>query len=314
MAIERYGSKTDVVVKLVLVFFVCLLSFSVGTFVGKTFSDNQHRLAQFEPASTEREVASTTEATPKSGDALSDDEIAKLAEEFVNEDDGHAVAKNDSAAPTASHGAPQPANTETAKAEAHAAPAKTETAKVDAHAAPAHVAPARNVAEAKPAAPAAAHAAPAAPAAKPQPTAEKLAQGHSADHHAKPAPAAKTPASTETQPSAAKVTLKPDTEKKPVPSSLPEDVAASAIGKFTVQVASYPTEAEATKMTENLKGQGFGAFYVKADITDKKTAATKTWFRVSVGLFQSQKEADAYKADLLSRSKVSSAIVQKITK
>jgi cell division protein FtsN len=67
-------------------------------------------------------------------------------------------------------------------------------------------------------------------------------------------------------------------------------------------------------MTENLKGQGFGAFYIKADITDKKTAATKTWYRVSVGLFQTQKEADAYKADLLSRSKVSSAIVQRVTK
>ena len=292
MAIERYGSKTDVVVKLVLVFFVCLLSFSVGTFVGKTFSDNQHRLAQFEPASTEREVASTTEATTKPGDTLSDDEIAKLAEEFVNEDDGHAVAKTEQAADV--HAAP-------AKTAAHdAAPAKVETAKADTHTPPA---PVRNVAEAKPAA----HAAPVARPA-PQPVAEKLAQGHAADTHAaKPAP--KAPASTD-----AKVTLKPDTEKKPVPSSLPEDVAASAIGKFTVQVASYPTEAEATKMTENLKGQGFGAFYVKADITDKKTAATKTWYRVSVGLFQSQKEADAYKADLLSRSKVSSAIVQKITK
>ena len=49
MAVERYGSKTDVVVKLILVFFISLLSFSIGTFVGKKFSDNQHKIAQLEP-------------------------------------------------------------------------------------------------------------------------------------------------------------------------------------------------------------------------------------------------------------------------
>lgn len=312
MAIERYGSKTDVVVKLVLVFFVCLLSFSVGTFVGKTFSDNQHRLAQFEPASADREVASTTdtkgEHAAKAGEALSDDEIAKLAEEFVNDEEGHAGAKTETAkaepAKVDEHGAAEghgaPAKTEVAKTESHgdhAAPAKAEVAKVDAHAG--HAAPARNVAEAKPEPK---HEAPSAVAAA-------VAHGHAPAAHEAPKPPSKNPASTE-----AKVTLKPDTEKKPIPTSLPQDVAASAIGKYTVQVASYPTETEATKMTENLKGQGFGAFYIKADITDKKTSTTKTWYRVSVGLFQSQKEADAYKADLLSRSKVSSAIVQKISK
>jgi hypothetical protein len=273
MAIERYGSKTDVVVKLVLVFFVCLLSFSVGTFVGKKFSDNQHRLAQFEPASAEREVASTDgkESTPKAGEALSDEDIAKLAEEFVNEDDG-ASANAQTNAPTAT---------------VAAAPTKVVE---------------RTVAEAKPATPAVAPAAPAVPAVKPLAIAEKIALGVDP----------KAPASANI--GEAKVTLKADPEKKPIPMSLPSDVAASAIGKYTVQVASYPNETEATKMTENLKGQGFGAFYIKADITDKKTAATKTWYRVSVGLFQTQKEADAYKADLLSRSKVSSAIVQRVTK
>lgn len=282
MAIERYGSKTDVVVKLVLVFFVCLLSFSVGTFVGKKFSDNQHRLAQFEPASAEREVASTDgkESAPKAGEALSDEDIAKLAEEFVNEDEG-ASANAQTDAPKAGTKIDAPTAT------VAAAPTKVVE---------------RTVAEAKPAPPAVAPAAPAVPAVKPLAIAEKIAQGVDP----------KAPASANI--GEAKVTLKADPEKKPIPTSLPSDVAASAIGKYTVQVASYPNETEATKMTENLKGQGFGAFYIKADITDKKTAATKTWYRVSVGLFQTQKEADAYKADLLSRSKVSSAIVQRVTK
>lgn len=314
MAIERYGSKTDVVVKLVLVFFVCLLSFSVGTFVGKKFSDNQHRLAQFEPASAERQVASTegTKTTPKAGETLSDEEIAKLAEEFVNDDEsGHATAKNDHAdhttgvAATNAHAAPAataddphaapaakaqtPAPTahgaavaKTAIANPHAAPAKTETKHIE-----------RNVAESK------------AEPVKPLPIAEKVAQGQNPKVGAAAAPA--KAATTGHGEAAAQ-------EKKPIPTSLPQDVAASAVGKYTVQVASYPSETEATKMTDTLKGQGFGAFYIKADIVDKKTAATKTWYRVSVGLFQTQKEADAYKADLLSRSKVTSAIVQKVTK
>jgi septal ring-binding cell division protein DamX len=43
------GSGTDTVVKIVLVFFISLLSFSIGTFVGKKFSDNQHRMTAMEP-------------------------------------------------------------------------------------------------------------------------------------------------------------------------------------------------------------------------------------------------------------------------
>ena len=94
MAIERYGSKTDVVVKLILVFFISLLSFSIGTFVGKKFSDNQHKISQLEPGAADKEevtheehsVAATATEETKS-DALSDEEISKLAEEFVTDDE-----------------------------------------------------------------------------------------------------------------------------------------------------------------------------------------------------------------------------------
>jgi hypothetical protein len=81
MGVERYGSKTDVVVKLVLVFFIALLSFSIGTFVGKKFSDNQHKMATLEPGhvgeeSQDRGIASVSpEASDmKPGKALTDDE------------------------------------------------------------------------------------------------------------------------------------------------------------------------------------------------------------------------------------------------
>lgn len=287
MAIERYGSKTDVVVKLVLVFFVCLLSFSVGTFVGKKFSDNQHRLAQFEPTSAEREVASTEGKTEVQGqEGLSDEDIAKLAEEFVTDDEDAAAPKvavaNASAAPV--EAAVVPAVKAVAAANPHAAPAVEQTA-----------APARAIAEAKP------------EPAKPLQVAAKLAQGETPKVAAAHAPAA-VPAKEVAKAPVVKTVEAP----KAIPTSLPQDVAASAIGKYTVQVASYPSEPEALRMTDTLKAQGFGAFYIKADIVDKKSNQAKTWYRVSVGLFQTQKEADAYKTDLLTRAKVSSAIVQKV--
>lgn len=46
---DHRPTGTDTVVKVVLVFFISLLSFSIGTFVGKKYSDNQHRMATMEP-------------------------------------------------------------------------------------------------------------------------------------------------------------------------------------------------------------------------------------------------------------------------
>jgi cell division protein FtsN len=246
MAVERMGSKTDVVVKLVLVFFVSLLAFSIGTFVGKKFSDNQHKLAQFEPEAngSERGVASINPENPevKPKDALSDDEIAKLAEEFISDD-----------------GTPKTAPAAKAPAE--------ETEKTDKNA--------TTHTEAK---------------AEPTNVAKRVAQG--------------MPPESE---------VKEMRVKSRIPQSLPKEVANSALGKYTVQIASYPEETDAQKMASDLKDKGFSAFYVPAKIKDHKSGAEKTWFRVSVGLFNTAKEADAYKKDLLNRAKVASAIVQKIT-
>lgn len=84
MANSGAGSKADAAVKLVLVFFVSLLSFSVGTFVGKKVSDANHRRADLENEynmPTERAVASE-KASPDT-EAVSDEEIAALTKEFV---------------------------------------------------------------------------------------------------------------------------------------------------------------------------------------------------------------------------------------
>jgi len=84
---ENGGSRTDTLIKLVLVFFLSLLSFSVGTFVGKQFSDSQHRVADLE-GDTDRVVASVPADVAKTepNKAISEEEISKLSDEFVKKE------------------------------------------------------------------------------------------------------------------------------------------------------------------------------------------------------------------------------------
>lgn len=82
------GSRTDTLVKLVLIFFISLLSFSIGTFVGKQFSDSQHKMASLEGEAQEAD-RSTASVDPKAldvepEDALTEEDIANLEDEFVN--------------------------------------------------------------------------------------------------------------------------------------------------------------------------------------------------------------------------------------
>lgn len=280
------SSKTDAFLKLGLFFFIALLSFSIGTFVGKKFSDNQHQLAALEPQKNshgesahgdghaERGVASTTPSEHRSG-AMTDDEIAKLAEEFVADDtvpatttaghDGHGATKD-------AHGAPA--------ADAHGKAAETH-GKPDAHG-----------------------------GVKAEPAKEAHGGGHAettvpsqASDAAKNVAQGKAPTAPETPAAAPKKA----TREERLPSSLPKDVAQYAVGKFTVQVAAYPQEAEAQKMASDLKTKGYSAFYIPANV--KGT----TYYRVSVGQFATQKEATSYRAEFLAKSKLGSAIVQKIS-
>lgn len=254
------SSKTDVAVKLALVFFISLLSFSVGTFVGKKYSDNQHQLSALEPQNTavpyiEREVASLENEDLKtekeeSSAIMTDEELAKLAAEFATDDSTvHNPAAGAQKELTAQH------PSEIAE-------------KLSAESA----APAGKVVTQKPAATA---------------------------HTPTPKVAATSPKTVTPTPPAVK--------EHRVPSSLPKDVANFSVGKFTVQIASYADEAEAKSKATELKDSGYAAFYIPANIKGK------IWYRVSVGQFNTQKEAQDYRSKLLSTSKVNSAIVQKIT-
>lgn len=245
------GAKTDSIVKLVLVFFISLLSFSIGTFVGKKYSDNQHKLAALEPTQVEhlnRDVASENSTTPaaehttaKVGDTMSDEEIAKLAEEFVTDDTTETTSLT-----TATHEEP-------------AMPAETT----------------------------------AAPKTRPLEKAEPLSAAKNIVHGKAATVAANAPEVKKADPR--------------VPSSIPKDVSQyNTAGKFTVQVGAYTKEEEAQKIAGDLKAKGFSAFYIPALIKGQ------TYYRVSVGLFATPKEAQEYRSELMTKAKITSALVQKI--
>ena len=290
MGVERYGSKTDVVVKLILVFFISLLSFSIGTFVGKKFSDSQHKLALLEPSnaehaeghgdessSEERGVASVNhdahEATPNK--ALSDEEIAKLAEEFVTDD---AEAAPHAPAEIAKHGE------------------KAETKKDSGH-------------ETKPSAAAGGHDSGHEPekAGSPGGAREtaKAESSHSekSDHSAPMKAAARL--SDGKSPSENSKAAAYEAPSR-IPSSLPREVAASAIGKYTIQIASYPDESEAQKLAASLKAKKLEAFYVPAKVKGK------TFYRVNIGLYSSSKEAKTDVDKVSKLTNVSTPLIQKI--
>lgn len=271
------SAKSDVVVKLALVFFISLLSFSIGTFVGKKYSDNQHKLATLEPgenAHTNRDVASIVDENgkPEAG-AMKDDDIAKIASEFADDENQKTEPE------TAANKEEKLASPE--KVAAGEKTEKTETGeKVE--------------------------------------KAEKTAPEHVAEKAAA-VPAKKAVATEEPSgPAKSIVAHKPPTEEKAVvaakenkedrtPSSLPKDVANYAVGKFTVQIASYLTETEAHDRAEGLKKQGYSAFYVPASV--KGTIR----YRVNVGLFASESEAKTYRTEFMTKAKVDSALVQKVT-
>ena len=83
---QNGGSRTDTLIKLVLVFFLSLLSFSVGTFVGKQFADNNHKIAELEGEGNDRATASIPETKTEPNQIISEDEITKLSEEFVKKE------------------------------------------------------------------------------------------------------------------------------------------------------------------------------------------------------------------------------------
>lgn len=265
------AGKSDVLVKLVLVFFISLLSFSIGTFVGKKYSDNQHKLAALEPEVGHRDVASADDGHGSSASAnMSDDEISKLAEEFA--DDTETTVSHDPHATAEKHLEDAHGASAIHDSHANAAPEKADT----------HAAAQTGTVHASPAA----------------------KDAHATNAHTEPSTAAKNVAAGHAP--VESIAKKAQKETR-IPSSLPKDVAQYSVGKFTVQIAAFGFEEEAKKRATELKNKGYSAFYVPATVNGK------TWYRVNVGLFATQKEAQDYRQEFSSKTKLTGSLIQKIS-
>jgi cell division protein FtsN len=276
MTKETGSSRTDTIVKVMLVFFISLLSFSVGTFVGKQVSDSDHRRMALESEFQGREVASSegTEdgATAKEGGKVTDKEVENLAEEFVNKEKG----EGGDAAPAGQAAKGTEGETEEGMKVADTTKEGADGYKTYSHG-------------------------------KEQKKDDKTEMSEKTDK-VPSKKVSKTEATDEVSDKVANDKAASDGEveqRKPSSSALPS-VANSAVGKFTVQVGSYATETEAEGQAKNLKGKGWAAFYVPA------TVSGKTWYRVMVGTFNNHNSAQAFRKDFMKESGMKSALVQKI--
>lgn len=267
------SSKADTAVKLVLIFFISLLSFSVGTYVGKQVSDSDARQAALEMDYQGGHKVAQPNAHESHGDEatapISDEEVASLTEEFMQAE--RKVASQESAHAEETQTSKSEPSTENSAASNNDNDGYTHHSKIKAKA----------------------H--------------DELATNSNAQPAQKKEKNPDRP-STAAERVAHDKAPSPDPKKKREPSSVLPTVATTAIGKYTVQVASYATESEAKNQAAQLTSKGYSAFYVPAEISGK------TWYRVSIGLFSDMKSASNYRTELLATQAVSSAIVQKIVK
>lgn len=292
------GSKADTAVKLVLIFFISLLSFTVGTLVGGQFEKSKSHSMTLETEGGAGNAVDADEAGDIAAAPISDEDVDSL-EEFVTEP-GRKIASADAhASPTAAHNADAAHDT----ADAHAAPTAKAT---DGYT----------------------HASKIRPAAEGREVATHSATAHSASAHATPTHAAvakMAPQVAKATHSAAAANHETnaavehaadrlahdkaptaDVTKPRAPSNALPIVANSVVGKYTVQVASYATEGEAKGHAGKLQDKGYDSFYLPAVVSGK------TWYRVSVGRFEDQASATNQRKKILETSP--SAIVQRIIK
>jgi len=294
MSSEKGSSKADTLVKVVLVFFISLLSFSVGTFVGKQVSDADHRRMALEGEyKADRSIASTDEHKEEvadGGDKITEKEVESLTEEFVNKEKGREPAEaahGEHVAPTGEHAAKdehaEAADDHKTEAVEHKEEGGYKTYQGRKTAGAEHK--------------------------KEEPKAHETAAKANKETAAHEAPKAH-----DAHDATAKVAEKVAAGKAPTdgkkeerkPQSVLPSVASSAVGKYTVQVASYADEGEAKTHVGDMRTKGLNAFVLPAQVNGK------TWFRVLVGLFNNVKSADEYRAQLMKDSGTKAAIVQKI--
>ncbi len=286
------SSRMDTILKMLLITFICLLAFSSGVYFGKHLSDSEYQYQTLKG-----NFNHDTDVAQGEGATTADGEKAELnPEDAIAEEETNAVNN-------------KLMNSARDEVKSEVVSGKTEGKKEEAQAATERQA--EHQAEHQPASVAekastekeSAKTAESAPqAAKPKLKAVAVREGHA---ETKPDLSASMKAASRIARNASPEEPAKKVESR-VPSSLPKTVGSTADVEFTVQVASYPTAEAAKEHADELVKKGFPAFPVEANV------GGKTWYRVSVGSFKSQKEATLYRAELLKQTSVASAIVQKI--
>lgn len=307
---ERGSTRTDTVLKMLLIAFISLLAFSSGVFFGKKLSDSDQQLKALESDFNSSHAAKTAENEESPSESeLNPDEVNALSEKLVSSEKSEMNGEEEKDSHGTTHQAEgrSVASTTDAHHEDETHGAKTDAhhgEKADAHheaKADSHNADKEEAHAVKTAAASHGHESPAT-----APAGAKVATTLPAHHSAKPDLSAASSAAARVAHNAAPSEPAHANEKNRVPNSLPKTVGTTHDVEFTVQVASYPTMEAAKSHAEELVKKGFPAFPVEASV------GGKVWFRVSVGSFKTQREATTYRAQLINQTSVPSAIVQKI--
>lgn len=77
-------------------------------------------------------------------------------------------------------------------------------------------------------------------------------------------------------------------------------------GEYTVQVISYPDEASAEAFAAGLRSRGHEAFVMRAEIEDRGT-----WYRVRIGPFDTQREAQAFRRSFEQTERMNTLLVRR---
>jgi cell division septation protein DedD len=90
---------------------------------------------------------------------------------------------------------------------------------------------------------------------------------------------------------------------KPAPKSTAETTTLSATAVWSVQVNAFAREENARSLVKRIKNKGYDAF------VDSPKIDGRTWYRVRVGQFATQKEAKQLLLTLIEKEKYSKAII-----
>lgn len=303
---QRGAAKPGALIKvtqaLVLLLFVSLLAFSAGAYIGKTITDNEYKKAQLEGrgsgeghdsdthtasehASHETKSKDTEGHEKDSGHSenLSEEDIASLTEEFVTKEKTE-VAAHDSSEKSHHEASTSPSEHKSESKKVAEKETESGYKKYNSERKPASETKTKSESHES------------STPAKPESHVDK----HVADKKAPVSDVAQRVAEGKA----------PSAEVKPVakPSQQLPVVTSTAVGKYTVQIASYAEESQAKEHAERLKKKSWNAFYVPAEIKGRP------WFRVSVGLFANPESAAEFKTEFQKSEDAKDAIVQKIVK